>query len=155
MSTRRSELNDVAKGGSTVGHGRGAESHANRTQSIESDAAVATVVGLLADPTHLLKWAPAFADSISGDTASGWRATKDGRDFSLRVAVNHEAGTVDYRREIAPGREGGAYIRVIPRPRGGSVIVMTLPLLPDVDPADTATRLGRELIALVSLVEER
>ncbi len=125
------------------------------TQSIESDAAVATVVGLLADPMHIPQWAPAFADSISGDTASGWRAVKDGRVFSLRVAVNQDSGTVDYLRQVAPGREGGAYVRVTPRPRHGSVIAMTLPLLPDVDPADTAATPARELMALVPLTEAR
>ena len=41
--------------------------------------------------------------------------------------MKQDAGTVDYLREIAPGREGGAYIRVIPRPGGGSVVVMTVP----------------------------
>ena len=125
------------------------------TQSIESEAAVAAVLTVLVDATRIPEWAPAFADSVSADTVSGWRATKDGRDFALRVAVNQDAGTVDYLRELAPGQDGGAYIRVIPRPKGGSVIVMTLPLLPDVNQADTAATLDRELTALVSLVEQR
>jgi len=60
---------------------------------------------------------------------------------------------VDYLRQVAPGREGGAYLRAIPRPGGGSVITMTLPLLPDVEPADTAATLARELAALASLTE--
>jgi len=60
---------------------------------------------------------------------SGWRAIKDGREFNIRVAVEQAAGTVDYLRELAPGREGGAYIRAVPRPDGGAMIVMTLPLL--------------------------
>jgi hypothetical protein len=123
------------------------------TQSIESDATVAAVVALLADPTHIPEWAPAFADRVVGDDRSGWQAFKDGRDFALRVAVGVDAGTVDYLRQVAPGREGGAYIRVVPRPRGGSVIVMTLPLLPDVNPADTAATLARELSVLASLVQ--
>jgi len=125
------------------------------TQSIESDAAVAAVIALLADPARIPQWAPAFADSVSGNTRSGWQATKDGRDFALRVAVNRDAGTVDYLRQVAPGREGGAHIRAVPRPGGGTVIVMTLPLLPDADPADTAVTLAQELAALVSLVEDR
>jgi len=123
-------------------------------QSIETEAGVATVVALLADPTRIPEWAPAFADLVSGDPHSGWQATKDGRSFSLRVVVNHDAGTVDYLREVAPGREGGAYVRVVPRPGGGSVVTMTLPLLPDVDPTDTAATLARELTTLTSLVEQ-
>jgi hypothetical protein len=122
------------------------------TQSIETEAAIATVITLLADPTRLPEWAPAFADLVTGDPARGWQAAKDGRSFELRVVVNRDAGTVDYLRLIAPGREGGAYIRVVPRPQSGSVITMTLPLLPNVDPRDTAATLTRELGALARLV---
>lgn len=60
---------------------------------------------------------------------------------------------MEYLRQVVPGREGGAYLRAIPRPGGGSVITMTLPLLPDADPADTAATLARELTALASLTE--
>jgi hypothetical protein len=121
------------------------------TQSIETEAAVATVIELLADPTRIPEWAPAFADLVTGDPARGWKAAKDGRSFELRVVVNRDAGTVDYLRSIAPGREGGAYIRIVPRPQSGSVITMTLPLLPNIDPVDTAATLARELGALASL----
>lgn len=123
------------------------------TQSIETDAPVDAVVAVLADPTRLPQWAPAFVDQVRPDGKSGWQATKDGRDFALRVATNEEAGTVDYLRQVAPGREGGAYIRAVLRPGGGSVVTMTLPLLSDVDPADTAATLAQELATLVSLVE--
>lgn len=123
------------------------------TQSIETDAPVEAVVAVLADPTRLPRWAPAFADQVRTDGTSGWRATKDGRDFALRVANNEEAGTVDYLRQVAPAKEGGAYIRAVPRPGGGSVVTMTLPLLPDVDPPDTAAALSRELVTLTSLAE--
>ena len=123
------------------------------TQSVESDAAVASTVAVLADPGASPNGRPAFADSVSGEPSSGWQAIKDGRSFALRVVVNHDAGTVDYLREVAPGREGGAYIRAVPRPGGGSVITMTLPLLAGVDPSETAATLTRELTALVSLAE--
>ena len=123
------------------------------TQSIETDAPVEAVVAVLADPTRLPQWAPGFADQVRSDGESGWQATKDGRDFALRVAANEEAGTVDYLRQVAPGREGGAYIRAVPRPGGGSVVTMTLPLLRDVDPADTASTLARELATLKALAE--
>jgi hypothetical protein len=124
------------------------------TQTIETEQALADVVALLANATHIPRWASGFADSVSGDPGSGWQVAKDGRTFALRVAVNEEAGTVDYLRQISPGREGGAYIRVVPRPTGGSVIIMTLPLQPDVDVADTAATLRQELKALVSLAEK-
>ena len=71
----------------------------------------------------------------------------------MRVDTSQDAGTVDYLREIAPGRQGGAYIRAIPRPGGGSVVVMTLPLLPGAERPAVAATLRDELNALVSIVE--
>ncbi len=125
------------------------------TQSAESDAPVANIVALLADAGRLPEWAPAFADEVRGGARTGWQVTKDGRTFALQVAVSQDAGTVDYLREVAPGRVGGAYLRAIPRPGGGSVVVMTLPLLPGAGAASTTVTLAAELAALVSLAERR
>lgn len=122
------------------------------TQSIESEVEPRSVVGLLVDPRRIPEWAPGFADVVDGDEQRGWRVSKDGRQFSLRVDVSWEAGTVDYLREIAPGREGGAYLRAAPRPGGGSVIVMTLPLTPGSDPDTAFSTLHDELNALVKLL---
>ncbi len=121
------------------------------TQSAETDAPVADVLAVLTDAARIPQWAPAFADEVSGDSGSGWLVTKDGQAFTLRVAAVPAAGTVDYLREVAPGREGGAYLRVIPRPGGGSVIIMTLPVPPGADPAATAAVLAGELAALAAL----
>lgn len=122
------------------------------TQSIESDVAPDAVVALLADPRRIPDWAPAFADAVAGDPQSGWRVFEDGQEFGLRVAVSRDARAVDYLREVAPGREGGAYLRAVPRPGGGSVIVMTLPLPPGSDPATVAATLHDELGVLAALV---
>jgi len=124
------------------------------TQSAETSATVAAVIGVLANPMHIPRWAPDFADRVTGDATSGWRANKGDREFPLRVVVDREAGTAVYLRQVAADREGGAYIRAFPRPGGGSVVVMTLPLLPEVDPAATRMTLSRELTALRSLVED-
>ena len=122
------------------------------TQSIESKADPDAVVSLL-EANRIPEWAPAFADTVIGDDRSGWRAFKDGRAFDLRVVVSRDSRTVDYLRELAPGRGGGAYTRAVPRPGGGSVVVMTLPLLAGVDPADTSAILRDELDALARLAE--
>lgn len=121
------------------------------TQSAETDAPVADVLAVLANAARIPRWAPAFADEVSADSRSGWLVTKDGQTFTLRVAAVPAAGTVDYLREVAPGREGGAYLRVIARPGGGSVIIMTLPVPPGADPAATAAVLAGELAALAAL----
>lgn len=119
---------------------------------IECEASQREVLSVLADPTRIPEWAPAFADRVIADARSGWRATKDDRDFALRVAVDEAAGTVEYLRELAPGREGGAHIRTVPRPGGGSLIAMTLPVLAGNDPTETAATLTQELEALVVLL---
>lgn len=95
-----------------------------QTQSIESEVEPAEVVALITDPRRIPEWAPAFADAVEGDGQAGWRASKDGRELSLHVAVSHDASTVDYLGEVAPGREGDAYLRAVPRLGGGSVIVI-------------------------------
>jgi len=41
------------------------------TQSIEIDADRDAVLELLSDPRQLPEWAPAFADTISGDAQAG------------------------------------------------------------------------------------
>jgi len=78
-----------------------------------------------------------FAASVSGEPSSGWQAVKDGRSFALQVVVNHDAGTVDYLREVAPGREGGARIRAVPRPGGGSWLASTRRRQPRPSPANS------------------
>lgn len=121
------------------------------TQSIETDKEPDTVVDLLSDPRHLSEWAPVFADEIIGDAQQGWQAVKDGQAFCFQVVVSRVSRTVDYLREVAPGFIGGAYLRVLPRPSGGSVAVMTLPVPTGADPEVITTTLRDELAALVRL----
>ncbi len=124
-----------------------------RTGATATAAEPASVVALLSDARRLPAWAPGFADAVTSAGGSRWRAVKDGREFAVRTAVNPEAGTVDYLREIAPGREGGAYLRVVPRPGGGSVVIMTLPVPPGTDGAAVGAILEEELAALKALAE--
>jgi hypothetical protein len=118
--------------------------------SLESDADTDVLLEILEDCTRVPEWAPAFADHVTQDGPSciGW---KDGREFLFRVAAVRHAGTVDYLREITPGVEGGAYLRVVPRPGGGSVTTMVLPVQPDADPAVLQATLDEELAALEAL----
>jgi hypothetical protein len=102
------------------------------TQSVESDADPAAVVALLADGRHVPDWAPALTDCVA-------------------VAAP-DAGTVNYLRENAPERETHAYLRVIPRPGGGSVIVLTLPVPHGGDATEVAAVAHDELAALATLL---
>lgn len=123
---------------------------ATETQSIECASPPAAVMRLLADASRLPDWAPGFVDAVShGD--DGWHARKGTRSFPLRVVVQSGVGTVDYLREVAPGREGGAYVRVLPRPGGGSVVVMTVPRPEGAIANETAEIVQNELRTLVTL----
>ena len=125
------------------------------TRTIETEVGADAVFAVMADPTLLPRWAPDFADGVGGDAASGWRVTKDGSSFPVRIPVAPEAGTVDFVREIAPGLEAGAYLRSQPRPGGGAVVSITVPLPADADASGVATTLDAELRALVQLASTR
>jgi hypothetical protein len=121
------------------------------TQSLEADAEPDTVFVLLCDPTRLPAWAPAFAERVERTADGGWHVTRGAEQFGVRVVARPGARTVDYLRDPGSGREGGAYVRVVPRPGGGAVITMTVPVEPGGDPADVTRDVLGELQALVSL----
>lgn len=125
------------------------------TQSIEVHADPADVLALLAAARRLPEWAHAFADTVEpAEGVSRWTASKDGRGFSLRVLVHEGSRTVDY----LPGDDGetGGHTRVLPRPRGGAVVVFTQPLPQDTDGADAArATVITELHALRALLDHQ
>jgi hypothetical protein len=124
------------------------------TRIVETDAEPDAILEVLADARHLPQWAWGFADAVSAGPDEDWLVTKDGRVFSIRVEVERSRGTVDYVREIAPGQKGGAFLRVLPRPGGGSVVIMTLPVSAgDGDATVVAALLDQELRALVGIGE--
>ena len=122
----------------------------SETGSIESNADRDAVLAVLEDGTRVPEWAPAFAD-VAVNEGALWRGTKNGSDCTFRVAYEPTAGTADYVREVVPGTENGAYIRVVPRLGGGCVISMTLPLRPGVEPAELRETLAAELAAIARL----
>src|SRR5581483_1996346 len=94
------------------------------TRAAESDLQPGQVYEVLADASNIPKWAPVFADTIEGVSDSHHRVNKNGEDFDLEILVHRSAGTVDYIRDMPNGNRGGAYIRVTPHPRAGSVVTM-------------------------------
>lgn len=123
------------------------------TRSLESELAPERVLSVLNDPARIPEWAPAFADKIEHTGQNGWRVTKGNESFSVQVNVATAAGTVDILREMADGKRGGAYARVFPRPLGGSVVVMTVPLAPNSKPPEVAHVVEQELAALVKIAQ--
>ena len=121
------------------------------TRTIDVDAAPERVLEAIGDPRRIPDWAPAFADSIE-KTEIGWTAIKDNHQFSIRIAIDPSTGCFDILREIAPGEQGGLFMRVLPRPGGGSVVVATIPIVPTSSPERTSSILADELDRIATLV---
>jgi hypothetical protein len=124
------------------------------TSAVECAAPPNVVLGYLAEPANLPEWAPGFAHAVSQGADGGWTVRKDGAEFPVRIELGGAAGTVDILREVAPDRWAGAYLRVTPQPRAGSVIVMTLPAQVGGSAVATAAILRGELAAIVSNVSD-
>lgn len=121
------------------------------TRSIETEAAPTQVLKILEDPKRIPEWAPVFADKVERDRANTYRVTRGETVFSLEAVIERASRTVDYLRQVGPCEKAGAYIRVLSRPGGGSVVVMTLPV-PDGGSAEqVGVVLGQELESLSRL----
>jgi hypothetical protein len=121
------------------------------TSCIETDATPDLVLQVLSDPRRIPQWAPGFADRVEADEGGCWRVTKGEKTFPIEVVAFGPARTVDYLREVSPERKAGAFLRVLPRPHRGCVIVMTLPVPPGASIEETATILDQELQQLTKL----
>lgn len=122
------------------------------TRVIESDTTPSLIYSKLTDASLIPQWAPVFADRVEHAQGNSFRVTKGNDTFNLDILLNESSLTVDYLRSMADGQRGGAYIRVMPRPLGGSVVTMTVPVAPNTTPAEVATVLEQELQALLKLV---
>jgi hypothetical protein len=121
------------------------------TRAIEASAHPEVFMRILSDAQKIPQWAPEFADSVQLVESGRYRASKGKQAFFLDLIQNAAASTVDYLRDLPDGNRGGAYIRVLPLLRGGSVVIMTLLTRADVSNEELADTLEEELAALVQL----
>ena len=121
------------------------------TRVIATDVEPFPIYRVLADASNIPKWAPVFADALELVNPTQYQVTKNGETFALEVILHSSAHAVDYLRHMTGGRRGGAYIRVTPRPLGGSTVIMTVPLGPGAEEATVAETLDQELAELVRL----
>ncbi len=120
------------------------------TGSLETDLSADAILEFIGEPRNLPQWAPGFADAVDR-TGEQWKISKGEKSFSIEVIVNRSSRTVDFVREIAPGKKGGASLRVLELPGGGSVIVMTLPVAAGTTPEAVTEILNQELKEIVRL----
>jgi hypothetical protein len=121
------------------------------TRAVESTSEPIEIYNVLARVSNIPKWAPVFADAIERIDDAHYSVTKGGEVFNLEVFLHPSAGTVDYIREMPNNKRGGAYIRVTPRPLGGSAVSLTVPIGPNSNESDVAKILEQELADLIRL----
>jgi hypothetical protein len=122
------------------------------TRTIESTLEPTAIFTTLSKPELIPHWAPVFADSTEHISGGNYHFTKGTDTFAVEVITNNTSLTVDILREMPNNIRGGAYIRVMPRPLGGSTVVMTIPLGPTAVPENVSKVLEQELEALINLV---
>jgi hypothetical protein len=121
------------------------------TRAAESDLEPGSIYTVLAHASNVPKWAPGFADAIERIEDARYRVTKNGQTFNVEVYLHPSAGTVDYVREMPNGKRGGAYLRVTPRPLGGSTTTITVPVGPTTSESEVAKVLEQELADIIQL----
>ena len=125
------------------------------TRAAECDLEPGRIYAVLAEAGNAPKWAPGFADAIEHIGGTRYRVTKDGTSFNIEVTAHPAAATVDFIREMANGKRGGAYLRVTPRPLGGSSITITVPIGPTTNESEVAKVLEQELADLIRLASHQ
>jgi hypothetical protein len=124
------------------------------TQAISIDAAPSRVIGFLANGANLPRWAVGFAKSAAPD-GGGWLVTTGAGPVRVSIDSDARAGVVDFRLEIAPGLEGLAATRVVPRGTGSEVIFTQFQSsgMPDDVFAKNVEAVSHELRMLKALLE--
>ncbi|MFZ0633555.1 MAG: hypothetical protein WA399_08475 [Acidobacteriaceae bacterium] len=125
------------------------------TRAVESDREPQEIYEVLAEVRNIPQWAPVFADTIQRLDDTHWIVTKGGENFRLEAILHPAAGTADYVREMGNNLRGGACLRVIPRPLGGSTVTMTVPLGPGARETEVGRTVEQELAQLVRLARSR
>jgi hypothetical protein len=93
------------------------------TRSISIDVPPQVVLDLVADPTQLPRWAPAFARAVRPGGGDHWLVHTGDREVRVRIRVSRELGTVDFLMgDAPPGLALGAFTRVIPNGSGTEFI---------------------------------
>ena len=124
------------------------------TRSVTIDAAPRAVLGFVADPANLPRWAIGFAKDVRFDDGR-WVVGTGRGEVGLSVDVDERSGTVDFRMEPGPGVEAVAYSRVVPNGTGAEYVFTQFqqPGTPDEVFGQLGETVAHELVALKALLE--
>jgi hypothetical protein len=124
------------------------------TQTVTIGTPPKEVLRFVSDGHNLPRWAIGFAKSVRPGE-SGWIVTTAQGEVPTAIAVDEEAGTVDFHMEPAPGMTASAYTRVVANDEGAEFIFtqMQQPGVPDEVFDQLVAAVGHELVALKALLE--
>ena len=124
------------------------------TRTVTIAAAPEAVLGFVADPANLPRWAIGFAKGVRRQDGR-WVVSTGRGEVAVTVDLDERVGTVDFRMEPAPGVEAVAYSRVVPNGTGAEYVFTQFqqPGTPDEVFGQLGDALGHELVALKALLE--
>ena len=124
------------------------------TQTVTIEATPKAVVAFVGDPGNLVRWAIGFAKSVRRE-ADRWIVTTGQGDVPIAVAVDDNAGTIDFRMEPTRGVESVAYGRAVPNGAGTEFLFTQFQPtdMPDEMFDQLIAAVAHELVTLKALVE--
>lgn len=124
------------------------------TKTISIHATPERVVAFLGNPENLPRWAVGFAKSIRKD-GEGWIVATGAGEMGIRIQADKRSGVVDFIMSPAPGVEGLAGSRVLPRGAGSEYVFTQFqpPGMPDEVFAKNVQAVTHELTVLKALLE--
>jgi hypothetical protein len=125
------------------------------TKTVAIHAPRHSVIEFLANPENLPRWAIGFARSVRRDGERWFVTTQGGGEIAVRVAADAALGVIDFYMSPAPGVEGMAASRVVPRGDGVEYVFtqVQMPGMTDDAFAKSAEAVAHELAVLKALLE--
>jgi len=124
------------------------------TQTVTIKAPRRAVLRFVADGANLPRWAIGFATAVArkGDA---WLVTTAQGTAPTRIAVNEDAGTVDFHIDMGPQGNAAAFTRIVPNGLDSEFVFTQFQGegVPDEVFDQLVAAVGHELTALKALLE--
>jgi hypothetical protein len=124
------------------------------TQAITIASSPEDVLGFVADPENLPRWAVGFAKAVRHD-GSNWIVETGQGPIPVRVDADPGTGVIDFHMRVQPDAEVTAFSRVTPNGPGTEYVFTQVqaPGMPDEVFEAQVRALGHELTALKAILD--
>jgi len=124
------------------------------TQTVTIEAPSSAVLSFVADGANLPRWAIGFAKAITRE-GDAWLVRTAQGQVPTTIAVNEDAGTVDFHMDMEPAGNAVAFTRVVPNGNGVEFVFTQFQSsgMPDEVFEQLVVTVGHELAALKALLE--